>query len=186
MNSAPASTTKNLNPSYASMRVHCSTGIGHRRRVLERRETGELLRRRHCAAHPRYLAAARLERVLSKRIEGLMHLSLCVRGASQPAYLEKQVAAGVVLRDRGASEPAGFCDTSQGAGWRSSSGVGGFCDTSQHAVAPVSGSRRPGCPDMRCLSGSAEVLFFWFCDAQKKEKTTTTTMTTPTTTIVCS
>ena len=88
LNSAPASTTKNLNPSYASMRVHCSTGIGHRRRVLERRETGELLRRRHCAAHPRYLAAARLERVLSKRIEGLMHLSLCVRGASQPAYLE--------------------------------------------------------------------------------------------------
>ena len=71
----------------------------------------------------------------------------------------------MVLRDRGASEPAGFCGTSQGAGWRSSSGVGGFCDTSQHAVAPVSGSRRPGCPDMRCLSGSAEVLFLWFCDA---------------------
>ena len=88
LNSAPASTTKNLKPSYASMRVHCSTGIGHRRRVLERRETGELLRRRHCAAHPRYWAAARLERVLSKRIGGLMHLSPCVRGASQPAYLE--------------------------------------------------------------------------------------------------
>ena len=70
-----------------------------------------------------------------------------------------QVAAGEVLRDRGASEPVGFCGTPQGAGWRSSSGVGGFCDTSQHAVAPVSGSRRPGCPDMRCLSGSAEVLF---------------------------
>ena len=64
------------------------TFIRRKRRVLERRETGELLRRRHCAAHPRYLAAARLERVLSKRIEGLMHLSLCVRGASQPAYLE--------------------------------------------------------------------------------------------------